>query len=210
MTSMSRALPRTPHHQRGVVLFIALIAMVILSLAGVALMRSVDTSLGAAGNLAFRNSSLAPVNQAIEETIKAIFKTTPRPATTANDATMNYFVQLQAGESKNGVPALLAGDYYTMTTAYTGAGLLPPIVDAVSGTELRWIVERVCNFPAVTQPEIIGHCDILPPKVTTAGTDNKCAVPPCLTLPPIPVFRVTVRADIPNTNAVSYAQAFLR
>ena len=41
--------------------------MVILSLAGVALVRSVDSSTAVAGNLAFRQASIAPVNQAIEE-----------------------------------------------------------------------------------------------------------------------------------------------
>jgi hypothetical protein len=68
----------------------------------------------------------------------------------------------------------------------------------------------MCNGPAVSEAEIIGHCDILPPKVPSAGTDNKCSVPPCLKLPPIPVFRITARADVLNTNAVSYAQAFVK
>ena len=57
------------------------------------------------------------------------------------------------------------------------------------------------------EAEIIEHCDILPPKVPKAGTDNKYKPIP---LPPIPIYRVTVRADVLNTNAVSYAQAFLR
>ena len=39
--------------ERGVVLFVALIAMVVMSLAGVALIRAVDTSGSVAGNLAF-------------------------------------------------------------------------------------------------------------------------------------------------------------
>ncbi len=60
--------------QGGVVLFVALIAMVILSLAGVALVRAVDSSTGVAGNLAFRQSSIAPVNLAIEKAVDAIFK----------------------------------------------------------------------------------------------------------------------------------------
>jgi hypothetical protein len=51
-----------PRRQRGIVLFVALIAMLLLSLAGIALMRSVDTSLGVAGNLGFRHASIAPVN----------------------------------------------------------------------------------------------------------------------------------------------------
>ena len=51
-----------PRAQRGVVLFIALIAMVVMSLAGVALIRSVDTTGSVAGNLAFREASTPAVN----------------------------------------------------------------------------------------------------------------------------------------------------
>lgn len=43
--------------QRGVVLFIALIILVAMSLAGIALIRSVDTSNLIAGNLAFRQGA---------------------------------------------------------------------------------------------------------------------------------------------------------
>jgi Tfp pilus assembly protein PilX len=197
----------TPSRQRGVVLFVALIAMVILSLAGLALMRSVDESSGVAGNIAFRHSSMNPVNESIEEAIQVIFKAKTLPSQTADHPDFHYFAQLRAGESKGGVPDVLRGSYAAMVSAYSGAGIPAPVADAVTGTELRYVVERVCNFPAVTQQEIIGHCDILPPKVPLAGTDNKYKP---ITLPPIPIFRVTVRADIPNTNAPSYAQAFVR
>ena len=208
MTNRNARNFRDVTRQRGVVLFVALIAMVILSLAGLALMRSIDESTGVAGNLAFRHSSMNPVNQSIEEAIAAIFKQKTLPDQIADHPANNYFAELQPGESKSGVPAVLQGTYSAMLTAYTGAGLTAaPYTDAVSGAEVRYVVERVCNFPAKTQPEIIGHCDILPPKVPNAGTDNKVKPIP---LPPIPIFRVTVRADIPNTNATSYAQAFVR
>ena len=49
---------RSPARQQGVVLFIALIVLVAMSLAGVAMVRSVDTSLGIAGNLAFKQSTI--------------------------------------------------------------------------------------------------------------------------------------------------------
>ena len=203
-----------PRHQRGVVMFVALIAMLLLSLAGIALMRSVDTSLGVAGNLGFRHASIAPVNRAIEESIQDVFKNVPPVVTIADDLTHNYFATLQPGESKSGVPALLQGDYATMAPLYGGTVTKAPWSDPISGTELRWVVERMCNEPAaappVTEAEIIARCDILPPKVPSAGTDNKCVVGQCLKLPPIPVYRITVRADILNTNAVSYAQAFVK
>ena len=57
---------RMAGRERGVVLFVALVAMVVLSLAGVALIRTLDTSTSVAGNLAFRQASIAPINNAVE------------------------------------------------------------------------------------------------------------------------------------------------
>lgn len=202
-----RHFPSLPRRQHGVVLFIALIAMVILMLAGVALMRSIDTSSGVVGNLAFRNSSMAPVNYAIEMAVDAIYKSKSIGSTTVSDTGKHYYSFLQAGESPNGVPSILTGTYNNMNSAYSGAGFPAAYEDTVSGAQVRWVIERVCNMAAATQQEIIGHCDILPPKVPSAGTDNKTTG---IKLPPIPIYRVTVRADIPNTNAVSFAQTFLR
>lgn len=48
----------SPHKQRGVVLLIALIILVAMTLAGIGMMRSVDTGSIIAGNLAFRQATL--------------------------------------------------------------------------------------------------------------------------------------------------------
>ncbi len=47
-----------PQKQRGVVLLIALIIMVVMTLAGIGMMRSVDTGSIIAGNLAFKQATL--------------------------------------------------------------------------------------------------------------------------------------------------------
>ena len=195
-----------PARQRGVVLFIALIAMVILMLAGVALVRSVESSTSVAGNLAFRQASIAPVNQKIEEAVSKLFTKPVAPIVdkTATDAAQGYYASLQAGEKPNGVPAVLSGTYANMTTAYTAAGLPAPYVDGVTNLEVRSVIERICLADGAATA---ANCDLMPPKVSPAGTDNEVKRIP---LPPIPHFRVTVRVDIPNTNTVSYAQAFLR
>src|SRR3989441_7644236 len=59
--------------QRGVVLFIALIVMVAMSLAAIALIRSVDTTSQVIGNLAFRQASILPANFAIEDAAAGLF-----------------------------------------------------------------------------------------------------------------------------------------
>jgi len=61
--AMRRGLRRS---QRGVVLFIALIVLVAMTLAGIAVMRSVDTNNLIAGNLAFRNAATSAGDAGIE------------------------------------------------------------------------------------------------------------------------------------------------
>jgi len=197
---------KCPGRQRGIALFVALIGMVILSLAGIALVRSVETTSAVASNIAFRQTAAGPISQAIETAIYNLFKAAPasRIVQTANDPANSYYATLQPAELPNGVPAVLAGNYATMSAAYSAAGLAAPIVYLNTTMEVRSVIERVCNAAgAVT----IGTCDTLPPKVSPAGTDNKYKPIP---LPPIPNFRVTVRVDIPNSNTVAHAQAFVR
>jgi len=199
------------HRQQGVVLFVALIAMVLLSLAGIALVRSVDTTTSVASNIAFRQGSVGPINQAIEDAIWNLFRSPPPHVISLqnqNDVAHGYFAILQPGEQANGVPNVLAGDYNTMLAKYSGAGLPAVIPDPTTKMEVRAVIERVCSGAGAGPWLVsIGNCDTLPPKVSPAGTDNKYKPIP---LPPIPNFRVTVRVDLPNSNTVSHAQAFVR
>ena len=203
--------------QRGIALFVALIGMVLLSLAGIALVRSVDTTSAVAPNIAFRQASVGPVNRAIEDAIASLFKGPVALRIGQNklqDADIpgrGYYALLQPLEKPNGVPDVLAGDYATMSAKYAAAGLPAAVVDINTKMEVRSVIERVCSDAVIPAPGpwpvTIGRCDTLPPKVSPAGTDNKYKPIP---LPPIPNFRVTVRVDLPNSNTVSHAQAFLR
>jgi len=66
---MLRPAARLPLRQRGVVLFIALIVLVAMTMAGIAIMRSVDTGNLISGNVAFKQGTLQGgdwgVNQAV-------------------------------------------------------------------------------------------------------------------------------------------------
>jgi len=205
---MKNRLPTTfaRRHQRGVALFVALIAMVILSLAGLALVRSVDTTSSIASNIAFRQGSIGPTNEAIESAEGNLFKAAVPIVQTADDLLHVYYSSLQPGEKPNGVPAVLFGDYLTMSTNYAAAGLPAAVVDPKTAMEVRSVIERICSATGAVS---IGTCDTLPPKVSKAGTDNK-PLPKAIPLPPIPNFRVTVRVDLPNANTASIAQAILR
>jgi len=202
--------PVRPRHQRGVVLFIALIAMVVLSLAGVALIRAVDTSGSAAGNIAFREASVTAVNLAVEQAVDWLYVSKKINPDTDVDATHHYYGKLQA-ELPNGLPAELGGTYATMKTLYKfGAADVYPTTNA----EVRSVIERICSPAAPVPPapamltfiEKTEFCDSQPPKVSPAKTSMKLKGP---TLPPIPLYRVTIRIDLPGTNTATYAQTML-
>jgi type IV pilus assembly protein PilX len=198
MSRHSRIVRLPRPRQDGVVLFVALIAMVILSLGGVALVRSMDAGTSVAGNLAFRQASIVAANRAVEDAVYKIYKSVTPINTTADDVANNYYAKLQGGEKPDGTPAALAGSYppagYTMTVWSDPATLV----------EVRHIIERVCSDVGGVS---IGTCDLLPPKTSPAGTDNEYRRIP---IPPIPHYRVTVRVDLPNTNSTTIAQSFLR
>ena len=138
-----------PRAQRGVVLFIALIAMVVLSLAGVALIRAVDTSGSAAGNIAFREASVTAVNLAIEQAVDWLYVSKTLNPDTDVDPAHHYYGKLQAGELPNGLPAVLGGTYATMKTLYPfGAADVYPTTNA----EVRSVIERICSPAAPVPP----------------------------------------------------------
>lgn len=66
MTSRRLPLPATQHRQRGVSLVIALISLIAMTLAGLALIRAVDTTNLISGNLAFRQATLHTTDVGVE------------------------------------------------------------------------------------------------------------------------------------------------
>ena len=195
-------------NQQGVALFVSLVAMVLLSLASAAVIRAVETSTSVTRNVAFRQGSIGPVSHAIEAAVDALFKSKTIALQTVNDPAHGYFALLQPAENSNGVPDLLAGDYVSMKAKYDSAGLPAAVTDTQTMTEMRSVIERICSSSRPPPwPLTIENCDTPPPKPPPAGIDAKYVPIP---LPPIPTFRVTVRVDMPNSNTVSHAQAFLR
>lgn len=189
--------------QRGVVLFIALIVMVALSLAAIALIRSVDTTNAVVGNLSFRMASILPANMAIEEATAAVFVDADPggvvriPDPTTNLPAENYFASWQGTDDARGVPALLQ-----KTSAFDGAGLGRTLHNTSTKTDIRYVIERMCSQAG---PPDQAHCDLLPPKSPPGETVGK----EHLKLKGSPFYRVTVRVDGPQHTA-SFVQGMIK
>jgi type IV pilus assembly protein PilX len=186
--------------QRGIVLVIALIVMVALSLAGIALMRSVETSTAVVGNLAFTQAAALPANLAVEEAVAALYENDLITNVNQDLPAQNYYATRQNDEDARGIPEVL--------TTKAKASSLARVLNPGYGNEVRYVIERMCapGIPATpSRADLVKYCDMLPPKpsgTTTMETDK-------IELPRIPLYRLTVRVDGPR-NTVSFLQAMLR
>ncbi len=197
--------------QQGVVLFIALIVMVAMSLAAIALIRSVDTTNVLIGNLAFRQSSILPANLAVEQAAAALFTdASPTGAPTIDPTTdlpaENYYSTWQANDDPRGVPKPLQ-----TKNDWGSFGLAKQLSDTSTGINIRYVIERMCVAGAAGIQPSPQFCDMLPPKQNPGTTVHDCSVDPggCPKLNPIPFYRVTIRVDGPQ-NSTSFLQAMLR
>lgn len=192
----------SPRRQSGVVLFIALIVMVALSIAGIALVRSVDTGLSVTANLGFRQASIPPSTWAVENAISSMFE---KKEIDLEQVKLDRNYYPYRFEIKNpGKPE----DNYGIP--YDLQGLTPanyPVTFAketdAAGNEIRYVIERMCLDEG---PAVAANCDMSPPKKSEATTAMELIKPDVIR---VPFYRVTVRVDGPN-NTTTFAQATLR
>jgi len=84
-----------PRQQQGLALMVALIALVAMTLAGVALVRSIDTNALIAGNLAFRQSATMSAEQGIEAAIKTLQEISPAQREQDQESQRVFFYLVQ-------------------------------------------------------------------------------------------------------------------
>jgi type IV pilus assembly protein PilX len=182
--------------QQGVVLIFSLIVLLILAIGAVALLRSVDTSLLSAGNLAFHRDLVNQAEQAISN-VMTEFKTNAPPlngATTADLPAANY-VSTVLPTNAQGVPLVLLGNNAVFNTVASSANDIP---GATADVSIRYVIDRLCtNTGTASSPNCV-QSTALP----TGGTvnHNTALAPPSAT-----VYRVSVRVSGPRNT-----QAFLQ
>lgn len=127
--------------QRGAVLIMSLIMLVVMLISAVALVRSFDIALGTAGNLAFKRD-LAQQSEEAAQTILTQFR--PGGALVTSSARANNALNLNY--SATVLPSNLQG----IPTALLAAGLPSTVgtaadIDSGQGVSLRYVVDRLCS-----------------------------------------------------------------
>jgi Tfp pilus assembly protein PilX len=210
--------------QQGVVLFIALIALVVMSLAAVALVRSVDTFNLVAGNLAFKQAATSSADAGIEAAVWTALAPSPSgwlATTQAGEASKDPWMDpthaFNVDAPANGyyssiaVPADL-----TAASTWTSAASRPGIganfdtngLDSTTDNTVRYVIQRVCRTP--NQVLSTANClfsDASEDNATKRGKDYSDAGLGSGAISGSPIYRITARVTGPR-NTVSYIQAY--
>ena len=184
--------------QSGVVLIIALIVLVAMTLAALALIRSVDTNNLIAGNMAFQQAAAHSADQGIETAAAWLGNATDAALETDNP-TNGYVSNGSLGTFSPAADT--TWDSYWSTSANV-KGRVVKIPQDPAGNTVFYIIDRLCNTTG-TKNKI--DCIVSPS--SRVGEGNSAGTGSSQFNAPITVYyRITVRVDGPR-NTVSYVQS---
>ena len=215
-----------PANQRGVVLFLALIALVAMSLAAVALIRSVDTGTIIAGNLAFKQSATTSGDSGPEGAIAWLVNTAAMNTSDPRVDPLHAFNNDAPGAGYfSSINLAMPLDLFdTATWAASSAPATGSLYDVQgneyydnahtkpTGNTVRYIIQRMCRNPN----QLLNENDCLFGGVPSSGDakgvgggggQNPNAAAAVINQAGSPIYRVTARVIGPK-NTVSYIQAY--
>ncbi|MEC5216652.1 type IV pilus assembly protein PilX [Actimicrobium sp. GrIS 1.19] len=188
---------RLPGHSSGTVLILALIGLVILSLAAVALIYSSETSLITAGNLGLKRDMTNQSERAVAAA-RARFESGGLNSVAAlqNDQPAENYSAIALPSDKHGIPGILLDDA-AFTARYGPAN---DITDSSANVTLRYVIDRMCRSAGAFSAN---NCAISGASKDVGGSD--ISKPPSTTPP---VYRITTRVTGPR-NVQSFVQSTL-
>jgi len=194
--------PRRARQQRGIVLMLAIVVLVAMSLAAVALMRSVLTGNKVAGNLAFQQAATRSADIGIETAVAWLEQ---------NNAGTRLFnnINIGGGEAvgyfasrQDPGPTQNWDAYWTSVLMQTArVNTLP--VDA-AGNTVSYVIQRLCN--GVGDPNTGAGCEASPATIQGVGNGQGTGGGNVSGLPTQLYYRITARVTGPR-NTVGFVQA---
>ena len=177
-----------PFRQSGAVLFFTLVALAIMTLAALAMVRSVDTSNLVAGNIALKQGAIMEADRIMNQAFSCMDSggaLTTLPDLNANNATCNYYASLQPDTTKPfDYPEVLEAAAYTE--------------DAATRNRSSFVIERMCTTAGAWSE---ANC-IVSPFGKRADKSNRAE----LTLTAMQaLYRISVKVVGPR-NVVTYSQ----
>ena len=192
--------------QEGVVLILALIVLVAMTLAGIALVRSIDTTNIIAGNLAFQQAARHSADTGVEAAIQWLQDTSP--ATLENhDTSRGYRAAMAPTTGQTG-----SQFWETLLTTGVSPCALPlaagncnaSVTPDTAGNGVSYIIQRLCR----TEGNKNGaECASTSSSVLNVG-NSEASGEDTFTKTTAVFYQINVRVDGPR-NTVSYVQAIV-
>lgn len=201
--------------QRGTSLFLALIALVGMSLAAIALVRSVDSGTLAIGNLAFKQAATVAADRGAETAIAWIQERMLGNTLFNNIADSGYYASSldaldPSGKSTSTTRAIVDWDgdgcSYAASSTYSSC-LTPSASSSVGAESVRYIITRLCR--TVGDPNLSSNSCASPLSSGSSsqslkrgelkyGEDKRFVVPPG------PYYRIIARTrGARNTTSIT-------
>jgi len=190
---LASSLPQNAHNgQRGAVMLITLITLTLVMLSAMALIRSFETSLSMAGNLAFKRDLVNQAERGITQAISLFESGGALAALTdreANSAANNYQASILPTNSQ-GIPAILLMSDNDFKAIMTGAD----IADTQAGVTVRYVIDRLCSAAgAATSTGCMRKAEEQGGSVSEATKRASVYRP---------IYRISVRATGPRNSQV--------
>jgi len=162
--------------QRGVTLIYALLALVALTLGAVALIRSVDTSVLALGNLAFKQSGLTAGSRVAQDALGWVAGNIQGVLLEQNVVAQGYYATSMntldaTGVSAQGANVQALVDWNGDGCRVNGVNVNPPAciqpsaAVQVGDESVRYIITRMCAFAGSSDPEVLAAQDCASPPI---------------------------------------------
>jgi Tfp pilus assembly protein PilX len=196
-----------PRKQQGVVLFIALIVLVAMTLAGIALVRSVDTTTVVAGNLAFHQSATHSGDRGIETAIAWL-------AANNSGTTLHSDIRNQGYMSFRQDPGIDPAtgkteswdQFWNNSLAAMSPSPIRTLAADAAGNTVSYVIHRLCTTTGDPTAPSTGCTTNLSQSPSQGNSHQAGTVPPQGSTQVY--YRITSRIVGPK-NTVSYIQSIV-
>jgi Tfp pilus assembly protein PilX len=190
-----------------VVLMMALIVLVAMTLAGIALVRSVDTSNIIAGNLAFQQAATSAGDVGSEAAVTWLQANSANNNTMwGNTAAQGYYASCNLAVPGSCAPNFAGNQtwdtYWSAVLAANAVTVLPAPDPA--GNTISYVIHRLCNGNG--DPAAVDCAE--PPAAGTTAASSRTSDKVALLYTAQRFYRITTRIAGPR-NTVSYVQTIV-
>ena len=186
--------------QQGVVLYVALVVMIAMMLAGVAMLRSVGTGVAVAGNLSFKQNATLAGDRGAEGAVPWLLSKTAVDlynSDAANGYSANWASTFNAAKTD---AEDLANPFDPVNNFDWSNAAVKTMPDDGSGNQVRYVIHRLCKLVGSSSGQLGQECAVQGDIGGTVDASGQSA-----TRPPRVLYRVTTRIDGPR-NSLSYVQ----